>query len=104
VSSCGYDANASTIHRLLGYRGRKARASAAAAAADTSGSSNGANTAAGAAAADAGGAAGGGDDDLDLGRACEYGKGRKLPASKLLVDECSMMDLPLAAALLNAVS
>jgi hypothetical protein len=49
VSSCGYDAAASTIHRLLGYRGRKTRASAAAAAAESSGSLKGAAAEAGAA-------------------------------------------------------
>jgi ATP-dependent exoDNAse (exonuclease V) alpha subunit len=34
---------------------------------------------------------------------CAYDQDSKLPVSKLLVDECSMMDLPLAAALLNAI-
>jgi hypothetical protein len=43
------------------------------------------------------------DDELDLRKHCMYGKHRKLPHKKLLVDECSMMALPLAAALVNAV-
>jgi hypothetical protein len=105
VSSCGYDAPASTIHRLLGYRGRKTRASsssAASTAADSVQLVNSRSSGLGGSAQAA--AAAGGDDELDLGGLCEYGQTKKLPASKLLVDECSMMDLSLAAALLNAVA
>jgi hypothetical protein len=42
-------------------------------------------------------------DEEDLQKLCRHGKKEKLPHSKLLVDECSMITLPLQAALLNAV-
>ncbi|KAF6257851.1 hypothetical protein COO60DRAFT_1192463 [Scenedesmus sp. NREL 46B-D3] len=43
------------------------------------------------------------DDELDLRRHCQFGPHRKFPYSKLLIDECSMITLPLAAALGNAI-
>ncbi|KIY91811.1 hypothetical protein MNEG_16152 [Monoraphidium neglectum] len=99
---------ASTIHRLLGYKGgRRDKATAAAAAA-------GDDAAEGVAlegGAERGlGGSGGADDvaadvdeELDLGSACTHNKHRPLPYDCVLLDEASMMDLPLAAALLNAI-
>lgn len=103
VSGCHYAASASTIHRLLGYRGHKATAAAAAAAgAANPGGTGGEATASGLALVRgvAGTAAA---DELSLGSQCVFGRANKLWASKLLVDEVSMMDVPLAAALLNAI-
>lgn len=63
----------------------------------------GPDDAAAAAAAAACAAADGFGDGFDYRRLCEFGKDRKLPAQRLLLDEVSMMDIPLAAALLDAV-
>src|SRR5689334_19698593 len=85
------DAPASTIHRLLGYRGHKARASAAVeaatAAAQATGFAYDPKVAADAAANE------GLDDGLDPGRICQYGKHHPLSLERLLVDEVSMMDV-----------
>lgn len=87
------DVSASTIHRLLGYR-------------------NGAvlkrlsseDQAALSAEADAGaGAAATLERDLDLGSKCEFNLANPLPRGFYLVDEVSMMDTALAAALFNGL-
>jgi ATP-dependent exoDNAse (exonuclease V) alpha subunit len=88
--------SASTIHRLLGYRNRQAlkRMSAAGTAVAKVAEfgkllpEDGSETAA----------------DLDPGRKCQYNRSQPLPDGNFLVDEVSMMDTPLAAALFNALS
>lgn len=90
------DTSASTIHRLLGYHNRevlKRQGAAAKSLAEAAGlgkllPEDGADALA----------------DLDLGRSCQYNSGHPLPDSKYLVDEVSMMDTPLAAALFNALT
>lgn len=97
--------SATTIHRLLGYRGTRPKDADPAAGLDQTPASSA-----------AGGSAGAGDgsslaaegedspvDDLDLTSACTFGKELSLPADVVLVDETSMMTLPLAAALCNAL-
>jgi hypothetical protein len=85
------DVSASTIHRLLGYRnGAVAKRLAGAAAGEAAGSS---------AVLDRDFDAG----DLDLGSKCEHNVDNPLPEGKYLVDEVSMMDMGLAAALFNAL-
>lgn len=103
--SLSQHATASTIHRLLRFRGRKARAAAAVEAAaevaQATGSAYDSVSAASAAAA-----AAVADEQyagLDVGRVCEFGKDKPLPVERLFIDEVSMMDVPLAAALFNAI-
>jgi hypothetical protein len=43
------------------------------------------------------------DNEMDVGRLCKHGKHEQLQNRKLLVDECSMIALPLAAALFNSI-
>jgi len=89
--------SSSTIHRLLGYRNNEVqkRTAAAAAAGAASGSSL-------ASVADLTL-----DDDvvqdLDLGSSCEFNRNNPLPVGNYLVDEVSMMDTPLTAALFSAL-
>jgi len=67
------DLEASTIHRLLGYKGRHDKASAAAAGEGGAGAGDGADAAAviGGVGEEGGGEL---DEELDLGQACQYGK------------------------------
>lgn len=88
--------SASTIHRLLGYRNRevlKRQDAAAKALAEASEASKLLPE-----------DASDGLPDLDLGSRCQYNREHPLPAGKYLVDEVSMMDTPLAAALFNALN
>ena len=42
-------------------------------------------------------------EELELGAACEYKAEKPLPFDVVLVDEASMLTLPVAAALFNAL-
>lgn len=90
----GDDLSASTIHRLLGYRnpGLQALNDAATKAARESQSPSAELQQQLSSAR-----------DLDLGRFTEYNRSNPLPRGKYLVDEVSMMDMALAAALFNAL-
>lgn len=96
---------ASTIHRLLGYRNS---AVAKRAAAEGASGTNSRQPAGGVTADVAGrepAVAGSSSSvlDLDLGGLCEFNRLNPLPRAKFLVDEVSMMDATLAAALFNAL-
>jgi ATP-dependent exoDNAse (exonuclease V) alpha subunit len=85
------EVSASTIHRLLGYRnGAVVKRLAVAAAGEAAGSNTALDRDSDAA-------------DLDLGSKCEHNVDNPLPAGNYLVDEVSMMDMGLAAALFNAL-
>lgn len=86
------DMSASTIHRLLGYRNKEVIKRQDAAAKETSEASKLLPE-----------DASDGMPDLDLGSKCQHNREHPLPAGKYLVDEVSMMDTPLAAALFNAL-
>lgn len=87
----GDDMSASTIHRLLGYRnpGLQALNDAATKAVRESPELQQQQLSSA--------------QDLDLGRCIEYSRSNPLPRGKYLVDEVSMMDMALAAALFNAL-
>lgn len=87
----GDDSSASTIHRLLGYRnpGLQALNDAATKAARESPELLQQQLSSA--------------RDLDLGSFTEYSRSNPLPRGKYLVDEVSMMDMALAAALFNAL-
>lgn len=102
---CGQHADrvsSSTIHRLLGYRNAavaKRLAAEAAEAAEAAGDSK-LEAQVLIEDAEAGGQLG---PDLDLGSRCEHNANNPLPPGNFLVDEVSMMDTALAAALFNAL-
>lgn len=93
------EVSASTIHRLLGYRNaavqKRLASELAGAAAAAGGGKAGAEVGAESDAASG--------RDLDLGSKCEYNSSNPLPCGNYLVDEVSMMDTQLAAALFNAL-
>eukprot|EP00775_Hariotina_reticulata_P003653 gene3653-3914_t len=112
VSSSAHAAPASTIHRLLGYRRLEVSGASTSRAAEAASSSLDSSNRLGvspAAAADVAIAAaapfaGAGQwEDLSLSRHCSHSGVNYLPAERLLVDEVSMMDVPLAAALFDAI-
>lgn len=85
----------STIHRLLGFQPRREAAEA----------SSGTDVANDDASQDSSQAAGEMPDDLDLSKGgyFEYGASKKLDSNAVLVDEASMLSLPLAAAMFEAL-
>jgi ATP-dependent exoDNAse (exonuclease V) alpha subunit len=92
------DLSATTIHRLLGYRGNRTAADAAATASTDGMGGDSAEVSVAEAAAP-----GDAFDELELGLRCEYDKQSPLPFDVVLVDEASMLTLPVAAALFNAL-
>lgn len=87
--------SSSTIHRLLGYRNNAVLKRTAAAADAASGSSQ-ASVSDLTLDDDVG-------QDLDVGSSCEFNRNNPLPVGNYLVDEVSMMDTPLTAALFSAL-
>lgn len=75
-----------TIHRLLGFKGNRAPKMTGAEETTDTGTVVDVNSV-----------------DSELRNACVYFKEHPLPADAVLLDEASMMDLPLAAALCNAL-
>eukprot|EP00877_Chromochloris_zofingiensis_P015019 jgi/Chrzof1/9771/Cz04g15060.t1 len=76
-----------TIHRLLGFKGNRAPKMTGAEETTDTGTVVDVNSV-----------------DSELRNACVYFKEHPLPADAVLLDEASMMDLPLAAALCNALN